>query len=63
MSDYRYKFVVSLGYADHEVEYDLVDDLGYAEEALSDESYLQDVLLGTLRNEESNHIESWWEKI
>lgn len=65
MSDYRYKFVVSIGFsgADHEVEYDLVEDFGEDPEDLEDENYLNDILDETLRQELDNVNDSFYEKI
>ena len=65
MSDYRYRFVVSIGFsgADHESEYDLIDDLAYAEIELADPDGLEKILRDVLQQEMENVNDSYWEKI
>jgi len=65
MSDYRYRFVVSIGFssAEREAEWDLVDDLGYSEESLADPGTLENVLEEVLRDEIGEVNDSYYKKI
>lgn len=67
MSDFKYRFMVSLGFpgADREEEFDLVDDFDYDEESLKkmSASELTSLVDNEVEDWHHEYVEYWAERV